>query len=136
MSRDPRYEFSDGSMDRHPIEMNNGWVRIVDTVAVISIQRLLCRVFSPSADLAGVELAKTVKARTAGDNEHHTTADDRCTGTDVNAGGNVKVGRRRVDGKLVQTVSGPVMINTADDEIKIVKFRMLAVRSKRRHRGE
>lgn len=74
VSRNPRYEFSDCSMDYYAIEMDDGWVWFRGPVAVLSIQLPLRRVFRPSADLIGVEFAEAVQARSAGRNKDHTTA--------------------------------------------------------------
>ena len=120
MSRNPCYKFSYGSMDRHPIEVDNRWVLIDNTVAMISVQRLLRGIFHPSANLSGVEFAEALKTRATRHDEDYTTTDDRCGATDVNTSGNVHVGRRGVDSDLVQTVPGSVMVNTADNKINVI----------------
>ena len=129
VSRNPRYEFSYCSMSRHAVEVDDGWIRTTGTVAVLPIQFSLLCVFRPSADLTGVEFTEAVQARSAGSNKDHTTADQRRCDRDISASGDVEIGGRRVDSNLVEAVAGPVMVDAADDEIKVMEFGVIPVDS-------
>src|SRR5579885_1658322 len=65
-----------------------------------------------------------METRASGGDDYHPTPDGRRRGGGVDASGDVDVGRRCVDGNLVQAVAGSVVVDATDDEIDIVEFRM------------
>ena len=120
----PGYEFAEGGMDGDPVEMDNCRVGLRGAVAVHPVEGLLLRGLRPPADFGWVQLAQAVETGSAGDDEHRAAADGWPRGGGVDARGDVDVGRRGVDGNLVEAVARPVVVDATDDEVDVVEFWM------------
>jgi hypothetical protein len=102
-------------MDGDPVEMNDCRVGLLGAVAVLAVEGLLLGGLRPPADLGWVQLAQTMETGAAGADDHRAAADGWRRGGGIDARGDVDVGRRGVDGYLVEAVAGPVVVDATDD---------------------
>ena len=121
-----RNDFGEGGVDREAVEVDHGRVRGAGAVAVQSVERLLVGGFGPSGDFGGVELVEAGEAGPAGQGEHDATAERDGLAGFVEAGRDVDVRGPGVNSDLVKSVPGSVVVDTADDQVDVVEFGVVA----------
>ena len=89
---------------------------------MLSIQSLLGGILCPATNFSRVELFETMKTGTARRNKNRSTSDEGRCNTEINASCNIEIWRGCIYGDLVESVSGPIMVEATDDEVDVSKF--------------